>query len=61
MTPTNLKWHGWTDENGSKVDFFNKHEIDCKCTIPCEQCGFSHLDNTGGGLTKSNTPLCGVW
>jgi len=45
----------------SKVEYFNEQKIACKCTIPCEECGFFHLDSTGGKLVKPNTPLCGVW
>ncbi len=68
--PSGLDWHGWTKRQGSKVEYFDKENISCKCTIPCKSCGFNYLAADGGCLDLNEngtpietekTPLCGVW
>jgi hypothetical protein len=55
-----MDWHGWTEESGiTKLEWFVSEKIACRCTIPCENCGFNYLDINGQELTDSETPLCG--
>ena len=60
-----LDWQGWNEDySGSKVEYFGEYDIACKCTIPCEKCGFNYLNDKGEYMdmvAKTDTPLCGVW
>lgn len=60
--PKNPDWYGWRPESGmSQVDFFNTEGVSRHCTEPCKKCGFNFLNEQGGPLQRTETPLCGTW